>query len=96
MRFGTLDEALTELERRLRDIAREARRSAIDLKLRRFEPVQQVVARAELAAGRVRAGVDLRGDGSFEAFTGRLRRAPVGEEIDETAFDALRRVLRGS
>ena len=96
MRFGTLDEALTELERRLRVLSREARRPAIDLKLRRFDPVQQVVARGELAVGRARGGVDLRGDGTFEAFTGRLRRAPIAEELHETAFDALRRVLRAS
>jgi hypothetical protein len=61
--------------------------------LRSFEPVQQIAARGELAAGRVRAGVDLRGDGSFQAFTGRVRRTPVAEEPAETAFDALRRVV---
>ena len=93
-RFATLDEALDALEEELTGLAGQARRDAIDLRIRRFEPVAQVAARAEVAGPRrLRGGVDLRGDGSMEAFTGRLRRQVVGQREGESPFDALRRTL---
>lgn len=91
-----LDAALAELERRGRELERRLRaRPAGGTLMRRFEPVHQVVGRIELAGpGRLRAGVDIRGDGSSEAFTGRVRRRLIREEGDESPYDALRRVLR--
>src|SRR4051794_18843390 len=90
----TLDSALAVLERRMHDLAATVRRPAVDLRYRRFDPIQQVAARAELTGpGRVRGGVDLRGDGSVEAFTGRVRRRVVEQRDGESAYDALRRAL---
>jgi len=81
------------LEERLDVLARSTRRETIDLRVRRFEPVAQVAARAELAGPRLRAGVDLRGDGSQEAYRGRLRRSLIAQLPGESAHGALRREL---
>jgi hypothetical protein len=94
-RFAALGPALEELERRGQELARAAEAPAVDLRVRRFEPVHRVVARLELRGPRrLRAGVDVRGDGSAEGYTGRLRRELVTQREDETAWAALRRVLR--
>ena len=93
-RAPTLDEALAVLESRMQGLAGDVRLDPVDLRYRRFEPVQQVAARGEVAGpGRVRGGVDLRGDGSAEAFTGRLRRRLVEQREGETPYAALRRAL---
>ena len=93
-KFGDLDSALARLEQRGAELEREAPRHAEDTILgRHFEPVQQVFARLELRGGRTRAGVDVRGDGSPEAYTGWVRRTVVEQRADESAYDALRREL---
>jgi hypothetical protein len=94
-RFDELGEALAALERRGEELQDGADAHTIDLKLsRRFEPVQQVVARLELSGpGRVRAGIDVRGDGSAEAWTGRIRRSLIEQLPQETPYEALRRSL---
>lgn len=90
-----LDEALADAERIAGELADGAHaRPAGGFLVRRLDPVQQVVGRIELAGpGRLRAGVDVRGDGSSEAFTGRVRRTLIDQRERETPFDALRRVL---
>ncbi len=95
-RADELRAALAALERRGRELESGPRtKPAGGGLMRRFEPVQQVVARIELAGpGRLRAGIDVRGDGSSEAFTGRVRRTLVRQDDDESPYDALRRVLR--
>jgi hypothetical protein len=93
-----LDEALDTIEARGRELASLASGKSIDVKFRRFEPVQQVAARLELAGperlvSSIHAGVDVRGDGSTEAYVGRVRREVVKQRAGETAYAALRRVV---
>jgi hypothetical protein len=94
-RFGDLNAALAEIEALARRLAKEADGRAVDLKaLRRIEPVQRVMARIELAGpGRLRAGIDVRGDGSTEGYTGRLRRRLIEQRRGESPYDALRRAV---
>ncbi|HEU4700849.1 MAG TPA: hypothetical protein VFS37_00090 [Conexibacter sp.] len=97
-RFDALDAALDALGGHVTELATRPERAAIDLKVRRFEPIQQVVARAELSGPqrlfpRVRAGIDVRGDGSAEAWTGRTSRQVIVQQDGESPVTALRRVL---
>jgi hypothetical protein len=96
--FADVDGALEALEARGRELARSAPGESVDVKYKRFDPQQRVVARLELAGPErfvpsMRAGVDVRGDGSVEAFRGRVRREVISERDGESAFAALRRVV---
>jgi hypothetical protein len=95
-RYADLEAAVGAVEERGRELERGADTQPVGGGLiRRIEPVQQVVARLELRGpGRLRAGVDVRGDGSSEAYTGRVRRRLVELKAGEDAYGALRRVLR--
>lgn len=97
-RFDALEGALDALEHRARELSESAPRDAVDVRFKRFEPIEQVVARIELAGPErllpsVRAGVDVRGDGSTEAYLGRVRREVIDQRRGETALRALRRAL---
>jgi hypothetical protein len=87
--------ALRAIERHGRELEDGASARTIGGGLtRKFEPVQQVVGRIELTGPRrLRAGVDVRGDGSAEAFTGRVRRKLVAQRAGESPYDALQREL---
>ena len=105
-RFETLGEAMDAMERELDELApttrRRAGRSSIgQIPGRRFDATHQVAVRAEVAGPggwgtAPRGGVDMRGDGSTEAYTGRLRRKLVELQPGETAYDGLRRALGSS
>jgi hypothetical protein len=94
-RHGGLEEALAAIERIGTELADAASaRPAGGTLIRRLEPVQQVVGRIEVSGPRrLRAGVDVRGDGSSEAFTGRVRRTVVEQRPRESPYDALRRAV---
>ena len=101
LRADTLEQALELLETEVRAAATTTHRGAIDVRVRRFEAADQVATRAELRGpGRwrpaVRAGLDVRGDGAVEAWTGRVRREPIEPASDETPYDALRRALQSA
>ena len=100
-RYGTLDEVLSALGERADSLSAASTREEVQFFSRRIEPSRQVAARLEIAgpgdwrgAG-VSGGVDLRGDGSAEAFTGRMRRTIVEQRRGESAAAALRRALSG-
>jgi hypothetical protein len=89
-------EAIAVLEREL--TGADARRDEQRALLRTYAPQEQVAARGEVRSGgppwaRAHGGVDVRGDGSMEAYTGRVARRLVAQEAGETPFDALRRAL---
>jgi len=95
-RHATLAEAVTALEEALLELEPGASRDEARVFSRRIEPAAQIAARLELAGPRgERGGVDLRGDGSAEAFTGRLRRAAVEQRTHESVGAALERALGG-
>jgi hypothetical protein len=67
---------------------------------RTIEPVAQVPIRASVAGPqrlfpKVNGGVDLRGDGSAEAWTGRVNKVVVEPRKGENGVAALRRALGG-
>jgi hypothetical protein len=95
-RYTELNTAVAAVEKRGRELERGAdARTVGGSFIRRIEPVQQVVARLELKGPHgMRAGVDVRGDGSSEAFTGRVRRRLLEQRKGEDAYGALRRALK--
>jgi hypothetical protein len=93
---GTLEEALDAIELHARAAANTERRGPVDTRVRRYEPADRVAVRAELRGPGVSAGVDVRGDGSVGAWTGRIRRRAIEPVEDETPYEALRRAVTSS
>jgi hypothetical protein len=98
LRFDELEPALDELESRARGLAADAPKRPVDLRVKTYDPAQQVFGRIELSGPQrlvpsVRAGVDVRGDGSIEAYLGRVRRTLIEQRKGESPFDAMRRAL---
>jgi hypothetical protein len=94
LRAGSLEQALELLETEARVAANTERRGDVDVRFRRFEPAEQVAARVELRGSGARAGFDVRGDGSVQAWTGRVRRRLVEPGDDETVYEARRRAVQ--
>jgi hypothetical protein len=93
-KHDTLEAALESRESRARALSDNADARVIDTKMRKFDPIQQVVGRVELAGPkRLRAGIDVRGDGSVESYTGRVRRRLIEQRGGESAYEALRRTV---
>jgi hypothetical protein len=90
--------AVDELEARAKEFAKSAPNKPVGGRVKSYEPVQQVFARLELAGPQrlipnVRVGIDVRGDGSVEAYRGRVRRLLIEQNRGESAYAALRRFL---
>ena len=99
-RCETIEDALARVELAARDAAGGPGLEAIDLRARRYEPEDLIASRAELAGPQrwrpdVRAGLDVRGDGSVRAWTadGATGRAELAPRDGEDAYAALRRAL---
>jgi hypothetical protein len=97
-RYSSLEETLDALRVQAQELSDSAPRRAVNAKIKSFEPVQQVFARLELAGPQrlspsVQAGIDVRGDGSTEAFLGRIRRQIVEPGKGEDAYQALTRAV---
>jgi hypothetical protein len=93
---ASLEEALDAVELHARAAANTERRPTVDTRVHRYEPGDQVAVRAELRGPGVIAGVDVRGDGSVGAWTGRVRRRAIEPTDDENVYDALRRALQST
>jgi hypothetical protein len=90
-RYATLDEALAALEAQIGGVGRGGPVKALG---REYEPVRVVAGRFELSGPEgLRAGVDVRADGSAEAYRGRIRKRLVERGDGESAVAALRRAL---
>lgn len=84
------------MEERLRPMTGSVRGQTRNFLGREFAPAQQVAVRAELRGPRgLRAGLDMRGDGSLEAWTGRVAKQVVEQRPGEDAYAALRRASSG-
>jgi hypothetical protein len=93
-----LEHALDALEDAVRAAEAGPRARPVDLRARRWAPEDQVQTRVELAGperwrATTRAGIDVLGDGSLQAWTGAPERQVVEPADGEDACAALRRAL---
>jgi len=93
-RCATLDDALDSLQAELNSLGPGTRRGTVNAFVRDYQPDELVALRLEIRGRGVCGGIDLRGDGSEEAYTGRIRRRAIEPEPGENAVTALRRTLK--
>jgi hypothetical protein len=96
---AALDDAIEALTAAVRAAEAGPRARPVDLRARRWAPEDQVQTRVELSGperwrATTRAGIDVLGDGSLQAWTGAPERQVVEPAGGEDACAALRRALR--
>ena len=96
--FESLSAALDELQAESVEAANRPPVQPIDLKVRDFEPADQIVMRCQVKGPqrwlpKVQCGVDVRGDGSVKPWIGGSRKREVEVRKKETPWLALRREL---
>jgi len=94
--FDELEQAVAAMRARALEIRAEGPVKSVSA-LRDFRPEAQVHARLQLSGrGWLRkpiAGVDVRGDGTFVPFTGRVAREELDPTDFETPFEVVRKTL---
>jgi len=99
VRTNSIDELFDEVAFHVQELSSRADGTSVDAMFKTFEPGERVVGRIEIAGerrclvSRDRAGIDVRGDGSLEAFVGRTNREVVEPLPGETVVAALRRAF---
>src|ERR1700742_4134578 len=97
--FDDIGEAVARMRERALAIRAEGPPRTAKI-VRKFEPKDQVTARLELSSGgflrKRSAGVDVRGDGTFRAFRGAVRREELDPSGHDTPFDLVRETLEGA
>ena len=93
-RCATLDDALDSLQAELNALGPGTRRETTSAFVRDYQPDELVALRLEIRGRGVCGGIDLRGDGSEEPYTGRIRRKAIEAAPGENAVSALRRSLK--
>lgn len=95
---ASFNEAFDELQAETVEASNRPPAKEIDVKTRYYRPEDQVIMRAQLRGPqrfvpKVRCGIDVRGDGSPEPWTGGSSRKDVEVRKGETAWQALRRTV---
>ena len=93
--FPTLDDALDALQAELNSAGPGARKETVKAFVRDFAPSELVAMRLEIRGRGVCGGIDLQGDGSQQAYTGRIRRKAIEPAPGSNAVTALRQALTG-
>ena len=95
-KFATLDDAIAEARRRVKEIQHEDRLPTITV-FRKHTPDQRVNARIEISGpGMFRSpegGIDVMGDGHAIAYTGAIRKETIEADSLDDAFVGLREAL---
>lgn len=98
-RCDSVAEGVAVAREQAHQLSERAHARPVHVLARKLKPVEQVVGRIEVSVseGRIgrprKAGVDVRGDGSLEAYSGGITRRVLEAPPGESVFEALARVL---